>query len=258
VLITDSFIYIHMPKTGGTFVETVLRRVLEAVGERYTDTATAAGRARLSARDQHGTLAEVPAEHRGKQVLATARNPFDHLASFFEFGWWRDHPNDTFNEAVIRARYSQYPDLSFDQYLEAIYDWQTLARGYIEPEQEQILQAADVGPSTFDYFRYLAQEPVETISSLAAVDVEDALMAATKDVRYLRCESLNQELSEFLLESGYSKRSTRFVLDLEPIRPYGSTRVRDCPWQDYFTEPLKRRVRRRERAIFSLFPEYDV
>ena len=58
VVVTDDFVYIHIPKTGGTFVETALRAAVQRRGAPYVDTSTAVGRAELGA-GKHGSVADV-------------------------------------------------------------------------------------------------------------------------------------------------------------------------------------------------------
>ncbi len=104
VVVTDDFVYIHIPKTGGTFVETALRAVVQRRGAPYLDTSTAVGRAELGA-GKHGSVVDVPAKHRDKPIVTTVRNPYDHLVSHYEFGWWRTHPGDVFDEESIRIEH---------------------------------------------------------------------------------------------------------------------------------------------------------
>ena len=46
-------------------------------------------------------------------------------------------------------------------------------------------------------------------------------------------------------------------LPLEPIVPSGRRRRTDRTWRDYYSPELKEWVRRKERFLFELFPQYD-
>ena len=244
MVITDDFVYIHIPKTGGTFVETALRSVMEA------------DRVRRSGR-KHGTVADIPEEHREKPVVTTVRNPYEHLVSHYEFGWWGTHPGDTFDEEKVRARYPHYPNISFHEYVEALHD--SRVQDQTSPSRlEDTLQAADIGRRTIEYFRYLTRQPDEVVASLERLDVARALASATAGVRFLRSETLNRDLYELLVEVGHPPEAARLVLDMERIYPYPPTRKPSQKWQDYYSPRFKHLVRRREWAIFALFPEYDV
>ena len=258
MVITDKFVYIHMPKTGGTFVEAVLQRLLSKEGGLYIDTSTQSGKARLQVRDQHQTVSDIPEAHRDKPLVLTIRNPYDHYVSFYEFAWWKNHPGDTFDEGRIRLRHPHFPELTFREYLESVFDWPVLDQTYIEPSAARLLQAADVGPLTFDYVRYLFEQPEAILRDLPHYFEQGRYRAELSNVHLLRAESLNRSLYEYLVAAGYEPERVRFVLRLGRIYPDGSTRNPTSRWQDYYTPALRRLVGEKERFLFAMFPQYDV
>jgi hypothetical protein len=101
MLVTDNFVYVHMPKTGGTFVTSVLTRLhalrepahsrharlkrqMSLLKERWR-TLPALGSSQygplLSLEPKHGTCHDIPKTHRRKPIAATIRNPFDWYVS---------------------------------------------------------------------------------------------------------------------------------------------------------------------------------
>jgi hypothetical protein len=98
VIFTDRFVYVHQPKTGGTFVTAVLFRLHDFRWTRWTHLRSAF-RISLVHRNRYGTLVynnhkhggrrAIPPEQRHKPVLATVRNPYDLYVSQYEFGWWK-------------------------------------------------------------------------------------------------------------------------------------------------------------------------
>lgn len=116
MIFTDRFVYVHQPKTGGTFVTAVLFRLHEFRWTRWTHLRSAF-RVNLVHRNRYGTLvynnhkhggrAAIPPEQRHKPVLATVRNPYDLYVSQYEFGWWR------------RREYRRFfsPETSFADYV---------------------------------------------------------------------------------------------------------------------------------------------
>ncbi|HYI07972.1 MAG TPA: hypothetical protein VEK57_02770 [Thermoanaerobaculia bacterium] len=116
MIFTDRFVYVHQPKTGGTFVTSVLFRLHDFRWTRWTHLQSAF-RGSLVHRNRYGTFvynnhkhggrAAIPAAQRHKPVLATARNPYDLYVSQYEFGWWK------------RREYRRWfrPDLSFEEYV---------------------------------------------------------------------------------------------------------------------------------------------
>lgn len=258
MIITDEFVYIHMPKTGGTFVEAALRRLLGGRGACYIDTATGAGRELLGLTgDQHQTVSEIPLAHRDKPIAFTVRNPFDHHVSFFEFGWWKTHPADTFDESAMRSVYPHYPAIRFEEYLSAFYDLPLLHPGYVSAALARNLAAQNVGPLTYEYLRFLFQRPREILDDLPGLCSSGRLRERLSGVHFLAQESLNLSLYEFLVTMGYEPEVARFVLSMGRVYPEDRPRRRSPEWRSYYTPELLRLVRSREWLLFSLFPRYE-
>ena len=99
MIFTDRFVYVHEPKTGGTFVTSALFRLYGLKWTRWThlrDAVFREARARhpkygalVHDGNKHGLCRSIPAAHKAKPVLATVRNPFDLYVSQYEFGWWK-------------------------------------------------------------------------------------------------------------------------------------------------------------------------
>ena len=172
MVITDRFVYLHIPKTGGTFVEEALSRLLSG-DTSYIDTANPPHRGTYGCPDQHERNCHVPAEYRDRPLLASVRNPYDHHVSLYEFGWWKTHPQDTFDPNRIAEAFPHFPELSFSEYLEAANDWDLNEPGYAPPGGYGPLKEHDIGPLSFDFIRFLARtrtpfSPGSKICCLAA------------------------------------------------------------------------------------------
>ena len=80
----------------------------------------------------------------------------------------------------------------------------------------------------------------------------------------LPCTSrLNRDLVELLLGVGYEAHDLEFVASHEHVVPTGGARTRlaeratSHDWRRYYSADLGELVRRRERLIFSLFPDLE-
>ncbi len=251
---TDSFVYIHQPKTGGTFVTSVLEELSDLLGTRvpwHWSPRTAFIPSSL----KHGGARDIPRRDRGKPVLTTIRNPYDQYVSEYEFGWWkrREYPR-YFRSRVrgFRRLYPDYPDLTFERFLRL---WnQAFCRG----RHKDVDAPGTVGFLTHNFLEFYLPNPRPVLRNLDAADLSaEGLREAMGDVRFLHTESLNRELYDALRGFGYPEERLAFILELEKIVPEGSARTDDQRWQDYYAPSLKARVRERERVLFELFPEYD-
>ena len=256
MIATDRFVYIHQPKTGGTFVTKVLR---ELEGElatrelRVRTPRTAFVRSKL----KHGTCRDIPRALRGLPVWTTVRNPYDQYVSEYAFGWWRrdDYPRH-FRRRVrgFAERYPDYPDLSFGDFLRLYHE------AFGRTRRSRDFEGADgVGWLTERFLRYYARRPRTLTRRLRSGDGLATLRAHLYDVRYLRMDDLNAEVHRALLDAGLPEARVAFVLDWGRVLPENAvaqSRARD--WERYYTPALKAHVRRNDRLLFEMFPAFDL
>lgn len=70
MLITEGFVFLHLPKTGGTFVEHALKQTL---------------RMPVLHDRRHASWREIPPEHAGKPCIGVWRDPWSWHASLYHF-----------------------------------------------------------------------------------------------------------------------------------------------------------------------------
>ena len=110
MIITNDFVFIHYPTTGGTFV----RKVVESISRDMAKP--------ISHREKHGICLDIPKEYLDRPIVSCIRNPYDFKVSEFEFGCWRKlAPNSMV--ASMKAQYPHFPRLSFEEFVDC---WDTL------------------------------------------------------------------------------------------------------------------------------------
>ena len=257
MVITDKFVYIHIGKTGGTFVEKVLDR-LSKESQVYFNTANPADREAFGSIDQHETAAEIPEAYAGRNRLFSVRHPFDHYVSHYEYGVWK-RPGTQLDGEKAKARFADYPDLSFGDFLLAINDWglRVPPRGAgPRPWEPGLFRRANIGFLTWNYIRFCFPDPLQVIENLDFYMQEDNWRRELPDAHFLRTHRLNRDLYDFLVANGYDAGKLEFILGLERILPAGSMR-KARTWETYYTSELRAYVREKERFIFAMFPEFD-
>jgi hypothetical protein len=250
MLLTDKFVYIHYPKTGGTFVTEVMKKIHQNPEVGYLIDTT-------EAKSKHGKCLEIPPEHRNKPIVSTIRSPYERYVSVYEFGWWRRYPESFFaNVAIFKQRYPNFPDLSFPEYVEAV---NSLCKFHVlaTPNLESDLS---IGQQTQNFIKYFFNKPVETIFAKFSRDYvrSKQYLADLFIVKFINTENLNQELYHLLLEFGYPQKDIEFILTADKILPVEGGRSEEQNWQTYYTPELKAFVKSREMLLFSIFPEFDV
>ncbi len=207
MVLTDDFVYVHLPKSAGTFVTHVLRRVY---GDRAIDV------------DKHGTCSDIPATHRGRPVFSTVRNPYERYVSQYRFGWWRLHPESFCGEAAMREMFPHYPDLSFADYLELSNSlfpgcFQGRPTGFVN---QRFSPERRLGWHTEQFVRFFFRRPQEVYAAIDESRLESGRYREDLlDVRFLHVEQINRELHDFLVDRGHPPSDVAFVLEAERVLP---------------------------------------
>ena len=263
MILTDRFVAVHEPKTGGTFVASSLFNLYGAQWNLRNRLASAFGRnvvARgkygsfIFTNNKHGGCNEIPEAFRDRPILASVRNPYDLYVSQYEFGWWKRREYLPWYRRVpdFERRFPRFPDLSFAEYME-------LTDAAFRTLRNDRFGGSGPGLYTEQFVKFYFQRPDE-----AYARIDDAYIAAEAyrrdlhDLRFVRTDRLNVELYEFLLGMGIEKRDAELVLGLGKILPQGKGRAADSRWETYYTGELKRSVRERDRLVFAIFPHFDV
>ena len=260
MFVTSRFVFLHQPKTGGTFVSTILTRLHEARGDRVTTVhaepgqdviappAGSAFKLMIGAMYQHGRRKDLPASLRDHVLVATVRNPYDRYASQFEFAWWRRLPEMFGPVERTRQSYPRYPELTFEDFVHLT---NTVS---IPP------CAADdpIGFHTYQFIEFFARDPDASWRGLCDGTDAGRWEADTQDVAFLDQSHLNRDLHAFLLGEGYAPGEVAFVEHADRIWPPEGGRAADEDWRGHYSPETKAYVRRRERLLFARFPQFDV
>lgn len=268
MIFTDTFTFIHEPKTGGTFVTKALLRAHRIKWNRLTHLVVAI-RKQLTYQtrygtfiyhhNKHGTCREMPAEQQHKQVLANVRNPFDVLVSQYEFGWWRRAEFLPYYRRVpnFERDYANFPRIDFAGYVTLV---NRAFRGDGTPRDEH----EGIGYLSEQFIKYYFKNPAASIIQINNEYASTAHRFSLSDyktemfdVSFIHTHRLNRDLHDFLIGKNYQVEDTDFILTSERVLPLGKGRTANQKWERYYTAQLKEFVRERERFLFEAFPEFD-
>lgn len=248
MILTPDFIYVHHPKTGGTFVTHVLSRLY---GDRCVNVANVA---------KHATCSDIPEEHRGKPIVSAIRNPYDRYVSQYRFAWWKLHPDQYCGEEAMRALHPHHPDITFAEFLHlagTLFVNCHMGRptGFVNTN---FPPGRGPGWHTEQFVRFYFREPREAFARLDEKSFDDgSFRQGMYDVHFLPVERLNDAFHELLLGFGHAPEDIAFVRSAEKVFPAEGGRELDDRWQDYYTPEIRDTVRTRERLLFELFPQFD-
>jgi hypothetical protein len=248
MILTPDFVFVHYPKTGGTFVTEMLSRIY---GDRLVNT------------HKHGTCSDIPEEHRGSPLLSTVRNPYDRYVSQYRFGWWKLYPEEYCGADAMRDLYPHWPDISFEEFL-SLANTRFLNSHFGKPTgfvNDNFLEDRRLGWHTENFVRFYCRDPRKVYGGLDEEAIESAAFTREMfDIHFLRTANLRRGLYDFLVALGkHEPEDLDFILSAEKVLPdEGGRRPEGDRWETYYTPELKDFVRTRERLIFRLFPEFEV
>lgn len=263
MILTDRFVFMHVPKTGGTFVTRVLRDVLTP--SKWDQRAHAVHRKyalrlpfypyRYVEMPQHAMRKAIPPSYRHLPLVSCVRNPYDLYVSQYTFDWWRKNLSRWFADlGAIRSEFGTPESLDFPAFVRATVFhslWARVCRREY-PHLEQM------GYGSTEWLHYHCLQPWDVVrEAQTPSEMVGRASEAVNGVRFLHTRTLNQDLHAFLLEMGYPTQRIDPILTMGKIHPGPRRRPRSDHWSDYYDEDLRRFLRHHEALLFEVFPEFD-
>lgn len=266
MIITDKFIFIHDPKTGGSFVTSALYQLYGINWTLWTLLKLAVFRefpfkTRLGnfvhTHKKHFGCRFIPREHLNKKILAVARNPLDWYVSQYEFGWWkrREMKKHFVKVPNFATDYPNFPEIGFAEFVR-------LADRAFEVHLDCPKEIwSQFGVRTRAFADFYFREPGAVLTKM--LDEDYISSGAYKsdlyeNIHFIHTKNLNRNLYDFLLETGYDKEDINFILEMKKVLPLGKGRAKEQKWEKYFTSEFREEIHRKERILFQIFPDFDV
>ena len=256
MIIGDDFVFLHPPKTGGSFVTELLTDIYAGrFGRPIVNT------------DKHGWTDRIPVEHRSKQIVTTVRNPFDYYVSHYMFGYWINREVEywlsLWDDKEMKKRFPKYPYLTFAEFIQGVLE---VGNNHLLAATQPSAGPSQLGPMTVIMLQYLTPNYLELMETLAVSGDIGALQRSIARTRVLHTESLNQDTYHWLVQLGVPPAIAEPVLSKAKVQPVntpdgvplerGHGQPRQVHWSTLFDERTKAAVIEREWLFFELFPEY--
>ncbi len=179
MVITKDFVFIHMPKTGGTFVTEMLRKVYLGYRWRSDESIPLKVKCRhlrdrflrrlsLSPwvdRNKHGSCNDIPRKYKSLPILGCVRNPFEWYVSSYEYQWWKRHPE----EYPGLADNPDFPNLSFGQFL------QLQNKAWLTLFNPGVAVDPTIGRFTTLFINFYFRRPNEILQSVANLESKERI-----------------------------------------------------------------------------------
>ena len=216
MLVTADFVFVHIPKTAGTFIQVVLRDSVPVCA----DWAYA-----------HTPYAELPERWRHLPVMCAIRNPWDWYVSWFHYSLQRGEPRGK----RARSAYAAEKQAVWELLQSSGGDFKVAVTRACLGDFDHPLAAA-MREQGIDFYTASVQEIVGP-----AID--------RPDLHVLRFERLNRQLVRFLrAHDALTPKLRRAIRRRAPVR----TSVHG-PYADYYDDELAELVGRRASWLCSRF-----
>ena len=229
MIVTDKFVFVHLPRAGGTFVSEIIRKFFPAREIGY-----------------HLPRVLLPREYSHLPVLGTVRNPWEFYASWYH----HQHSNVRYSPLtnVLFGCLSQNRKLDFVQTIRNALDL-----GVSDDKLDFLIEAL---PENFDYQkRHIPNLTKDSMREIRGTGLGlftfrfNQLFGQADDVFFCRVESLRSDLMDFFESIETASDALRsYVLGLD------KKNISDRRhYSTYYTPELAELVSIRDRQLIERF-----
>ena len=226
MLVTDRFVFVHLPRSGGTFVSEVIRKFFPSAHEI----------------GYHLPRVLLPREYSHLPVLGGVRNPWEFYAS------WYHHQYSNNSYSPLFCSLSENRKLDFDQTIR-----NALNLSVSDDKLDFLIQAL---PENFDYQkRHVPNLTKDVMRKIRGTGIGlytfrfNLLFGQADDVFFCRVESLRSDLMAFFERIGAMSDALRsYVLSLDK-----KNISEHLHYSTYYTPELAELVLNRDRPLIERF-----
>lgn len=260
MFVTKTFVFLHIAKTGGTFVhQSLLRLYSLSLAQKALQKLLKRG-IKLPFYDyhfretkKHTLRRNIPEACGLLPVVLAVRNPFDHYVSQYRFNWWKANPQIWFRDVrAVQEKYGEFETMSFPQFVRS-----TLEFGNWTDQPNENCRSR-LGRLSIEWIHYFCYDVESVLAKQSNSELVNEVVRQMSDVTVLRMERLNSDFHRFLGTVGFSEAELEFLLNSPRIYPGDVTRPAGDPWRNYYDEDLIHLVEEEEWLLFRLFPDYSV
>jgi hypothetical protein len=226
MIVTDKFVFVHLPRTGGTFVSEIIRKFFPSAHEI----------------GHHMPRDLLPREHSHLPVLGTVRNPWEFYVSLYHYAWSRNAASTLVSWMSENGR------------LGLIGSIRNVLNLGVNDERLDVL--IEMLPEHVDYSRtHIPNVTKDTMRMVRGTGVGyytfrfNQMFGNADDVFFCRLETLKQDLVAFFERIGAATDELRDYV----LRSDKKNISEHLHYSTYYTPELAELVSIRDRALIERF-----
>lgn len=224
MIVTPRFVFLHLHKSGGTFVNEFLRQFFQEHKEI----------------GYHLPRSMLPGEYGHLPILGVVRNPWSYYVSWYVFQSARNQPNGLFRAVSDNKR------LDFKN---TIYNLIHLGEDLVRFELFQSLLPDHFGHEGLNLTKNCI-EPFRGSSEGFYAFLYRRMFGQAEGVHTIRMETMRQELLQFLRSVGVSVTD---AMEQAVLHSKKKNVTKHQPYVDYYDEDLAQTIAERDHHVIEQF-----
>lgn len=258
MVITNDFVFLHYPKTGGTFCETHIKRLYQQNNRKRLANLIRRRPVRwYRSFRQHSGVHAVPRYALRLPKVSSIRNPYDRWVSHYEFKIYANYPEVVPNLEKIEKEYPHFPDVTFTEFVKLVNKYYNKVQNQVGKTEEE-----KIGFYSAQFIGMFCPQPREILALPRAEITADLVRnKLAPNITFLMTHNLNQELYDYLAQFNHDTAELEDILQSPKILPEKegvAPRPKKSAWRTYYTEEAVQIINDKEALLFDLFPQFEV
>lgn len=188
MIITNKFVFIHVPKTGGTFVREHLKLLNCKWPELQLLEIT---------KFKHSGISKIPEEYKHLPIVSCLRDPISHMISRFNFKWWLRNSENRFDLKKVKLTYPNFPNLNIEEFYELMCNYNLRNDKQIRKSHLLALKKS-IGFCSLTYFSKFCKRLIKTLKEDDEKIIFEKIKFAFSNISFLNTNNLSNDLFLFL------------------------------------------------------------
>ena len=267
MLISKDFVFIHMPKTGGTFVHGIFKKIVQAykdehplrwylnrflyrlglttpiyqklIGVKYDEYPN------QTVNGQHAGVAYIPKRFKKLPIISVKRDPIEKFISAYYFRWWERFPN--LKHEYLTELFPEYPNITISDYFKLVYEHEM--KHFFHKDYRE-----DIGVLSWQFIRMYSRSPLQVYRNIDEDNFADVIKEHFYKVDFFEMKNLNEKMSKYLKGTSFAPYAHYFNKSSK-IYPPGS---RPDIIREEISRELRKEVKAREWILYNYFSDYNL